>query len=276
MTTTHRIPVPGAVLHHQVRGSGPLLLVLQGGDGDADRTHDLVDQLVDHHTVVTYDRRGLARSRVDNPAEPVTTATHADDVHRLLAALTDEPARLLGSSFGALIGLELARAHPGQVHTLVAHEPPALRLLPAAWRSEAAVALDRLDATYRTDGWAAGFRELAAITGAGFADREPQVALPGPPSGRRLADLDFFFTRDLPAMRASTFDGADLAAIEAGPVRIVPAVGATTAPGFFDHRCAVELARRLAQEVAEFPGGHNGLTSHPRAFAARLREVLGS
>jgi hypothetical protein len=44
----------------------------------------------------------------------------------------------------------------------------------------------------------------------------------------------------------------------------------------FDHRCAQELSHLVGTEVAEFPGGHNGNLSHPKAYAARLREVLGS
>src|SRR3954471_7525512 len=102
---TATLAVPGATLYYEIRGAGPLLLVLQGGDGDAGRNADLVGRLADHYTVVTYDRRGLSRSRLDDPATPVTVEAHADDAHRLLAELTDEPALLLGSSFGALVGL---------------------------------------------------------------------------------------------------------------------------------------------------------------------------
>jgi len=107
MKKTGRIRVEGAGLYHEVRGSGPLLLILQGGDGDAGRTDDLAERLATRHTVATYDRRGLSRSPIDDPADPPTLRTHAEDVHRLLAALTDEPALVLGSSIGALIGLQL-------------------------------------------------------------------------------------------------------------------------------------------------------------------------
>ena len=34
------------------------------------------------------------------------------------------PAYVFGSSGGAMVGLALVTAHPGQVRTLVAHEPP--------------------------------------------------------------------------------------------------------------------------------------------------------
>ena len=93
--------VPGARLYYEVRGSGPMLLISQSGEGDAGRSTDMVDRLVDDHTVVTYDRRGLSRSTLDDPGRPVTMREHTDDVNRLLAALTDTPVTMLGCSFGA-------------------------------------------------------------------------------------------------------------------------------------------------------------------------------
>lgn len=272
--TANLLPVLGATLYFQCRGSGPVLMVLQGGDGDADRTRDLVDELVSDYTVVTYDRRGLARSRLDNPKAPVSIGEHAEDVHQLLTTITDEPAFLLGSSFGALIGLELAKRHPQQVSALFAHEPPTLQLLPDQLRILADQQLDALSATYRGGGWGAALPQLAALTGAGFDDREPQVDVPEPPTGQRIADLKFFFERDLPAMRSSAFDAAAVQDLRSGPVDIIPAVGATTSADFFDRQCAVVLAQLLEVEPVQFPGGHNGLTSHPRAFANLLRERI--
>ncbi|MDP4500939.1 hypothetical protein [Nonomuraea turcica] len=43
-----------------------MLLISLSGEGDADRSTDLVDQLVNAYTVVTYDRRAC-------PAAPSTT-----------------------------------------------------------------------------------------------------------------------------------------------------------------------------------------------------------
>jgi pimeloyl-ACP methyl ester carboxylesterase len=80
--------VAGATLFYRVRGSGPTLLILPGGDGDADTAKTLCDELVDRYTVVTYDRRGLSRSTIDGPVESLTLGTHSDDAHCLLAALT--------------------------------------------------------------------------------------------------------------------------------------------------------------------------------------------
>jgi hypothetical protein len=34
------------------------------------------------------------------------------------------------------------------------------------------------------------------------------------------------------------------------------------------------LAKLLGTEIVEFPGGHAGFVTHPRAFATKLREVF--
>jgi pimeloyl-ACP methyl ester carboxylesterase len=52
------------------------------------------------------------------------------------------------------------------------------------------------------------------------------------------------------------------------------AAGQNSPHTVFPYRCAQELAALLGTEITEFPGGHNGNTTHPRAYAARLRDVL--
>jgi pimeloyl-ACP methyl ester carboxylesterase len=79
-TTESTLRTDGATLFYRVRGSGPALLMLPGGDGDADTADALCNQLIDHYTVVTYDRRGLSRSTIDAPADSLrsrpTRTTH--------------------------------------------------------------------------------------------------------------------------------------------------------------------------------------------------------
>lgn len=257
---------------HDVRGSGPLLLVSQSGEGDADRSTDLVDLLVDRWTVVTYDRRGLSRSTRDTAERPVTLARHADDVHRLLAELTDEPALMLGCSMGAAIGLHLAVSHPEQLDLLVAHDPVAPSLLPAGQRERHARELIHLQEVYRHGGLEAAFPEIARVLGIDPAHQETEPGLtPMPLTPRRLANFDFFINRDFTAVIDAELD---LEALRTTPVRIVPAGGRTTGPSVFVGQCARSLAELVGREVVTFPGGHNGNTTHPRAYAARLRGVL--
>jgi pimeloyl-ACP methyl ester carboxylesterase len=53
--------VPGTTLHHEVRGSGPVLLCIAGGPTDAGTFSDLAGRLACRYTAVTNDPRGHAR-----------------------------------------------------------------------------------------------------------------------------------------------------------------------------------------------------------------------
>ncbi|WP_329415658.1 alpha/beta hydrolase [Streptomyces sp. NBC_00704] len=270
--TTGTLAVPGARLHFQMRGTGPLLLISQSGEGDADRSTDLVARLADSYAVVTYDRRGLSRSRLDDPERGVTLTEHADDVHHLLASLTDSPALMLGCSLGAVIGLHAATRHPGQIGVLIAHEPVAPRLLPDAERARHEHELGALQDLYLRKGLGAALPEIARTLGIdpGNGDAEPDLTAQ-PMNARRTANFDFFIRHDFTAV---VHDTLDVAALRSTGTHIIPAAGRTTPRTVFDYHCATALAARLDRELQELPGGHNGNTSHPRAYATRIRELL--
>jgi clorobiocin/coumermycin A biosynthesis protein CloN7/CouN7 len=128
LSTSHWLDVPGARLYYEVSGSGPVLMLIghpMGSSGFA----ALVPLLRDDYTVVTYDPRGFGRSTIadrDQDAEPDVIA---DDVCRVLEAVSDGSAHVFGSSGGAVTGLALVSQHPDRITTLVAHEPPLILLL---------------------------------------------------------------------------------------------------------------------------------------------------
>src|SRR6266404_8709178 len=129
--TTETLKVPGASLYYEVRGSGPVLLMMPGGPADAAAFRNTALPLATDYTVVTYDPRGLSHSKLDGPLdEERIVQVFADDVHRLLSAITKEKAFVFASSGGATISLELAARHPEQLATLVVHEPPSPSLQP--------------------------------------------------------------------------------------------------------------------------------------------------
>lgn len=98
VTSTHTLDVPGACLHYEVRGSGPVLLLIPGGAAESGMFAGMAPLLADDHTVVTYDPRGLSRSTLDGPARDIHVETQADDAHRLLATIATEPAYVFGNS----------------------------------------------------------------------------------------------------------------------------------------------------------------------------------
>ncbi|MEV7446883.1 alpha/beta hydrolase [Streptomyces sp. NPDC091204] len=252
------------------------MLLSQSGEGDADRTADLVPLLADAFTVVTYDRRGLSRSTLDSPAQPVTMADHADDLARLLAEVTDEPALMAGFSMGAAIGLQAAVRHPGLLSTLIAHEPVTPGLLPEAECAAHAGGLTAIQSAYAAGGLAATLPAITAHLGIDAAHDETEENLtPQPLTPRRQANFRFFIETEFTALTTDPLGTAEPVRTAAlGGTRIIAATGRTTRPSVHTYRCARALAARLGTEPVEFPGGHNGNTAFPRATARLLKELL--
>ncbi|MBO0793772.1 MAG: alpha/beta hydrolase [Ktedonobacteraceae bacterium] len=265
LTKQDTLRVPGASLYYEVRGSGPLLLMIAGGGGGgAGDWNGFVNALTDAYTVVTYDRRGALRSTLDAPVEEIPLETHGDDAHRLLEALSSEPAYVFGSSAGALVGLDLVARHPEQVRTLVAHEPPAHYLVTDEEPSQQSPL-----EIYRREGGLAALRQYAAQSGIDYQDREAGVVLPEV-SREGAANADALFKYTFLAVRRYRLD---FAALSTASTRIVLA-GGSAGRESVPYRCTVAVAERLGTTVVEFPSHHAGYITHPQAFAQRLREVL--
>jgi pimeloyl-ACP methyl ester carboxylesterase len=259
-------------LYREVRGAGPALLMIPGGNGDAATYGQVAGPLATRYTVVTYDRRGFSRSRLDEP--PVDGLRVADDVAdavHLIDQLSAGPAHVFGSSSGAVVALDLLARHPDRVRTVVAHEPPAVLLLPDA--DDQLAFLDGVYETYRRDGVDAAMRRFAG--GVGMAGIEPPPGVELPPPVREMVarirgNQGFWLEHEL---RQYTRVRPDLAALAAVADHLVPAVGHDSAdllPG----RPNAVLAEKLGRPLAEFPGGHIGYVTHPAEFARRLLAVL--
>src|SRR5689334_3837906 len=129
--TTHAIDVPGAVLTYDVREpatpSEHRPLFVFGSPMAASGFSQLVSNL-DDRTVITYDPRVSERSKLEAGAE-VSYEVHGDDVHRVVEATGLGPVDVFASSGGAVAALPWLLAHPDEVGTVVAHEPPLSALL---------------------------------------------------------------------------------------------------------------------------------------------------
>lgn len=278
MTTTVRtktdvLKVPGASLYYEVRGSGPVLLIMPGGPADAASFRNLAGHLADHHTVVTYDPRGLSHSTLDAPLdEDRIVEVFADDVHRLLGAVATEKAHVFASSGGAVIALELAARHPEQLHTLVAHEPPSPTVQPDPAHERAIMV--EVSETYRTAGFGPAMQKFMAVIRAHDSPPPPPSGEPTPEMreamGQTMRNMDLFLGAYIPAVARYE---PDFDALTAASCRIVPAVG-DESRGELAHEGGLGLAKRLGTQAAVFPGAHGGFDSHTDEFAVRLREVL--
>jgi pimeloyl-ACP methyl ester carboxylesterase len=254
--TTHTLAVPGARITYDVTGSGPVLLLIPGGAADSTMFAPIAPILAEDHTVVTYDPRGISRSPLDGEPGPGTLREHADDVQRLLAEIGSADADVFANSGGAITMLEYAVHHTGQVRTVVLHEPPVSRYLPAG-------ALDGPDlpALFREHGVRPAFTAFMATLGID----------PAPPLDPHAeGNFAYFFGHLMPATGAYE---PDLDALRTTSARLVVAAGEKSA-GQLAHETALGLAADLGLEAELFPGDHGGFVAEPEAFAARLREVL--
>jgi pimeloyl-ACP methyl ester carboxylesterase len=106
--------------------------MIPGASGSSDAYDGVADCLAPHLTVVTYDRRGFSRSQLNGQQDDThRLRTDVDDAARLLERFGSGPAIVFGSSSGAIVALDLLARHPSLIGTLVAHEPPLVKLLAA-------------------------------------------------------------------------------------------------------------------------------------------------
>jgi pimeloyl-ACP methyl ester carboxylesterase len=245
---THTLDVPGAVLHYDVRSNEsstePVLLLIgspMGADGFATLAGHFTDR-----TVVTCDPRAAGRSQRTDGACETTPDEHADDLHRLIAALDAGPVDIFASSGGAVNALALVARHPEQVKTLAAHEPPASQVL--LDREPVLAASTDIHETYQDSGFGPAMAKFIALVShegpvpAGFADRPA----PDPASFGLPAEDDG--SRNDPLVGQNMISCShyqhDFDAIRSAPTRVVIGVGAESGQ-LLAGRAAGAVAERL-------------------------------
>jgi pimeloyl-ACP methyl ester carboxylesterase len=265
--TAQTLEVPGARLYYEVRGQGPLV-VLIGAPMDAGPFGPLADLLAGDYTVLTTDPRGINRSPVNDPSQDSTPEMRADDLSRLVACVDAGPAVVLGSSGGAVSALALVQAHPELVRGVIAHEPPLLELLPDAAELHAGneVVIERWLAGDYAGSWRV-FLENANIQ---LPEGVFEAVFGGEPDAQAMADTTFQNTHML---RPTTRFVPDVAVLRSAGARVVVGIGEASAGQVCD-RTSRALASALGIEPTMFPGGHTGFAEDPSGFAGRLRSVL--
>jgi pimeloyl-ACP methyl ester carboxylesterase len=262
------IDVGTTKLYFEVHGSGPPLLLITGGTGDAADWAAVVPALAEGHTVITYDRRGMSRSPRPDGWTTTSIPEQADDAAALLRALELAPAVVAGHSGGASIACGLVVRHPELVRHAILYEAPLLAVVPDG---EAVVA---------------GFRE---VIGRAMAEGGPRLAMERfmrlnagdqvvdqllasvPPAelDRVLDNGATFFELELP-MYAGFVPDRD--ALRRSGVPLTVAVGADNHHNWFG-AAAAWLAEGTGADLVELPGGHAGLLSHPEGIAGLVRAI---
>jgi pimeloyl-ACP methyl ester carboxylesterase len=254
-----------AATHYRHAGSGPPLLLLHAGASSGLQWERAISALAPRWSVAAPDLYGHGQTPCP---EDMTPETLLERQVTVLAALLDQvgaPARVVGHSYGAVLGLALAVAAPDRVRDLVLVEPVAFGLL------------DPADPA------------LAPVHAVEAACRE--LVLAGDPAAATRRFLEFWSDPDLwdflpeadqraivagarerhfiggPAVFGAAFADADLARVTC-PIRLVTGDEGPEAPRAVAERLA---ARFPHAERRTIPGaGHMLPLTHHRAFLRLL------
>jgi len=119
-------PVNGTRLFYDVKGTGPAVVLIHGGQLDSRMWDDQFTALSQHFRVIRYDVRGYGGS-----FQPDMLYSDAEDLAGLLDYLKVNKSHVVGLSLGGRIAIDFAVAHPTRVSSLTlagpglsGYEPP--------------------------------------------------------------------------------------------------------------------------------------------------------
>jgi pimeloyl-ACP methyl ester carboxylesterase len=142
-TFTSRFIDAGDVrLHAVIGGDGPPLLLIHGWPGSWYYWRLVMPALARDFSVIAVDQRGIGLS--DKPEDGYDSATLANDLVGLMAALGHERFAVVGVDTGMLIGYALAADHPDRVIRLAVGEAPLPGITPPTPLILPDVVVDRL------------------------------------------------------------------------------------------------------------------------------------
>jgi proline iminopeptidase len=116
---TH-IDVPGGRLWIESEGEGEPLLLLAGGPASSHLTfHPYFSALADQFRVLYLDYRGRGKSETHGALADLTFAGDVADIEAVRTALGLEQISIYGFSYGGMVAMAYALAHPSRVRRLI-------------------------------------------------------------------------------------------------------------------------------------------------------------
>jgi pimeloyl-ACP methyl ester carboxylesterase len=266
--TSGPLDVGTTTLYHEVRGAGPALLLITGGDGDAGFWAQIAPAFAEEFTVVTYDRRGLSRSARPDGRAATGVDEHADDAAALLRTLGLAPAVVVGHSGGASIACGLVARHPEVVRHAVLYEPPLLAVVPNG--EEVVGGFRAMVEQAMAEGGPRRAMELFIRANAGDEAYESWLASGDPAFRERIfGNAATFFSVELPAFAAFV---PDRDRMRASGVPLTVLVGDENRDGWYG-AAARWLVDGAGACLVAMPGGHGGFHTHREEFLALVRRV---
>jgi pimeloyl-ACP methyl ester carboxylesterase len=251
-------------LYYELTGDGPALLLIMGATGYGGVFARFAELLADEFTLVTYDRRGNARSPRPRGWDTTSPKEQADDAAALLEALGLTPGAIFGTSSGGIFALEMLIRHPASVRGAILHEPALFSLFddPGDMR-------DTLTALIN-EAMESGGPPAALERFIRFAAGDPNwESLDPSVRASMLASADTYFRIESGAFDTYRPSDETLGGIDV-PIEVL--VSDASFPAFSE--AAGGLARRLGVKVERTPGTHFPYLDRPEELAEKIRPFL--
>lgn len=258
------VEVNGASIYHEIRGSGPPVLLIMGAPGDGGHFERLAELLADEFTVVTFDRRENGRSAAPEGWTTTSPEEQADDAAGLLEALDLAPAAVFGTSLAGVIALCLAVRHPQVVTGAILHEPAFWSLFDdpdEVKRRAGSIVAEGMQSGGPEGAMERFYRFVAGDANWESLDRELVQ--------RILSSARTYLEVERGAFGSYLPDRSTLSSIDV-PIELV--VGTESLPEF--EQAATRLAERLGVQVTRVAGTHFGFLDHPVELAETMRPFL--
>lgn len=114
------VPLGDGHLFYEVVGTGDPIIVVHGGPGlDHNYLRPGLDVLTSSHTLIYYDQLGTGRSISPLDSAHINLTAFVADIDTLRQALGYDQVTVLGHSFGGLIAMAYAMAHPDHMKALI-------------------------------------------------------------------------------------------------------------------------------------------------------------
>jgi proline-specific peptidase len=111
------ININGVKICYEEHGQGEVIFLLHGVGAKKETWIAQINALANYFKVISFDMRGVGKS--DRPNELYTMNMLADDLKRLMEALSIEKAHIIGRSLGGMIAQHFALKYPKKVQKLV-------------------------------------------------------------------------------------------------------------------------------------------------------------
>ena len=274
-------------LYYEVRGTGDPLILIHGVIVDAGLYENAADLLSSRYMVITYDRRGISRSRLKDTEESaagesarqiiqkeagsdavdpdVFMDAQIQDILDLMDHLQIKGAYFAGASAGAVIGQYLMQRFPERVRHLIMYEPAMLGYMDKEpdvkeWTQDMLELIQK----HKYNSAILAFAENIAS----FDERSPKKAVDV--SFREMHNHEYCLNTEFPALVRYR---PDLDAMRRMADRITLAAGEKS-KGTFYYRSALELAESIGKKAMFYPGYHNLPYDLPREFAVSVMGTL--